>query len=603
MCHWRSLGELAYQYLAQLAVGGGRLYRDAGPTPSRARAIRITVPGILWKVMMVANEEQLRGRLEGLRTQVAELEKQLGSSRRDTVAQLETDLHSKEEQYAQLFDKMINGFALHEIICDEAGKPCDYRFLEANPAFELQTGLKRLEILGKTVKEVLPGIESSWIDRYGRVALTGEAMNFTSHSGDLRRDYEVVAYSPSPGQFATIFTDITDRIRLERQLRQAQKMEAIGRLAGGIAHDFNNLLTTIIGHCDLLTSDINREDEEYQDLQEIRSAAKKATSLTRQLLTFSRREAQAPTALNINSVVQDVKGMMRRLIGEDVELNISLAPDIDPVLADPTQIEQIIMNLAINARDAMPEGGKLSIETANVELDTLYAEKHALVEPGPYVMLAVSDAGIGMDEQTQEKIFEPFFTTKGEHEGTGLGLATVYAIVKQSGGHIWVYSEEGHGTTFKVYLPRATGAAVTDSLRRAARSVENLYGTETILVVEDEPMVRKLAGRILRKQGYQVLAASDGQEAIHLVEQLQGPLHLLVTDVVLPGINGRVIAETIVSLRPEVKVIYVSGYTDNALNRHGVLEPGTVLVEKPFTPESLARKVREVLDDPAARGS
>jgi two-component system, cell cycle sensor histidine kinase and response regulator CckA len=394
-------------------------------------------------------------------------------------------------------------------------------------------------------------------------------------------------------RFNVIVEDITEHRQLENQLRQAQKMEAIGRLAGGVAHDFNNLLTAIFGYVDLLREDLPEGSSARQDAEEIRKAAERAAALTRQLLAFSRQQVLEAVVVNVNDLVEEFDNMMRRLIGEDVELRVALAPALGNVRADPGQLQQVLMNLVVNARDAMPTGGKLLIETANAHLTEDYAELHKPVIPGSYVMLAVSDTGIGMDADTRTRIFEPFFTTKEKGRGTGLGLSTVYGIVKQSGGYIWVYSEPGHGTTFKVYLPRVNAPARPVAQPREART---LAGTETILLAEDDEMLRPLARGVLRKLGYIVLEGANAEEALAAAARHDGPIHLLVADVVMPGASGRELARRLAESRADTKVLYVSGYTDDAIVRHGMLEHGLAFLQKPFTPDALARKVREVLD-------
>lgn len=381
---------------------------------------------------------------------------------------------------------------------------------------------------------------------------------------------------------------------LREQLLQSQKMEAVGRLAGGIAHDFNNLLTTILGNVDLLLQTLPADDGRRNDIEEIREAGQSAVSLTRQLLAFSRKQILELVVLDLNAVVRNLNQMLRRLIGEDVEVMMRLDPGLGPVKADPGQIEQVLLNLAVNARDAMPEGGTLTIETTNVELDEQYARTHADTAPGRYVMFGVSDTGHGMDEQTQAHLFEPFFTTKEKGKGTGLGLATVYGIVKQSGGNIWVHSEPGHGTTFKVYLPRVEGA--TAPLAEAKPTVELPIATETVLIVEDNTGVRALARKILERSGYTVLDAANGAEALAICERHAGAIHLLLTDVVMPGMDGRALAARVARLRPEIMVLYTSGYTDNGIAQHGILDAGTAFLQKPYGLDVLTQKVREVLD-------
>jgi PAS domain S-box-containing protein len=383
----------------------------------------------------------------------------------------------------------------------------------------------------------------------------------------------------------------------QEQLLQAQKMEAVGRLAGGVAHDFNNLLTGIIGYAELLLMRLDPQDPHRREVEEIRKAGDRAAALTRQLLAFSRKQILQPQRLNLNAVVRDMEKLLQRLIGEDIYLATELEAGLGLVEADPSQIEQVIINLAVNARDAMPLGGKLSIETANVELDESYAHRDVNLQPGPYVMLAVSDNGVGMDEETQAHIFEPFFTTKGSNLGTGLGLSTVYGIVKQSGGYIWVYSEPKWGTTFKIYLPLATPALEMDRIVPAVVTAPR-QGWETVLLVEDEEVVRQMVFEALQQSGYQVLIAGDPEEALAICDRFQGRLHLLLTDVVMPGMSGRQLAEILCSRDPDLKVLYISGYAENAISQHGVLDPGTAFLPKPFSPNTLVNRVRKVLDMP-----
>ncbi|HVH08772.1 MAG TPA: ATP-binding protein, partial [Gemmatimonadales bacterium] len=388
--------------------------------------------------------------------------------------------------------------------------------------------------------------------------------------------------------------DVTGVKRLEQQFFQAQKMEAVGRLAGGVAHDFNNLLTAILGSTELLREMIPTDHPGREEAEETRKAALRAADLTRQLLAFSRQQVLAPRVLSLNDVVVDMDRMLRRLIGEDIDLRTVLAGDLGAVRADPGQLEQVIVNLAVNARDAMPTGGKLTIETANTALDEAYAAARPVVAAGRYVMLAVSDTGAGMDEATKARLFEPFFTTKPKGKGTGLGLATVYGIVKQSGGYISVYSEPGRGATFKVYLPRVDAAV--EPVEAAPAAGGSLRGSETVLVVEDQGEVRSLTRRVLEARGYQVLVAASGQEAMRLAEERPGAIDLLLTDVIMPGMSGRGLGLLLAAAHPAMKVLYVSGYADESIVHQGMLEPGVWFLQKPFTPEALARKVREVLE-------
>ena len=399
--------------------------------------------------------------------------------------------------------------------------------------------------------------------------------------------------------------DITERKRAEEalhrseeQLRQALKMEAVGKLAGGVAHDFNNLLTAITGHSEMCLRRLTPDNSLYRHVEQIKKAGDRAAALTRQLLAFSRKQILQPEVLDLNHIVVELSKMLQRLIGEDIDLLMGLAADLGKVKADPNQLEQVLMNLVVNARDAMPKGGKLTIETSNVHLSEEFADHHVSVPPGHYVMLAVSDSGCGMDAETQARIFEPFFTTKEVGKGTGLGLATVYGIVKQSEGSIWVYSEVGRGTTFKIYLPSVEGHV--KEVAAGIEDLELLRGAETVLVVEDEEVVREMATEILRESGYHVLEAKHANEALTLAAQYDGEIHLMLTDVVMPQMSGRDLAEQLTPLRPDMKVLYMSGYTDDAIVHHGVLEEGTAFIGKPFSIDALALKVRETLDAPVA---
>jgi two-component system cell cycle sensor histidine kinase/response regulator CckA len=398
--------------------------------------------------------------------------------------------------------------------------------------------------------------------------------------------------------FEVFAEDVTERRALEKQLSMAAKMEAVGRLSGGIAHDFNNLLGVIIGYSQVLRRKLDPNSPLKEHAEEVEKAANRAVSLTRQLLAFSRQQILTLAVVDLNTLVSDMQKMLPRLIGEDVVVDIDLDPNLGRIKADQGQIEQVVMNLAVNARDAMPDGGRLQIETGNRELDDLYCSEHPGAKPGRYIMLAVTDSGAGMTPQTLAHIFEPFFTTKEVGKGTGLGLATVYGIVKQSGGYIWVDSALGIGSCFQIYLPR-----VEESVSKPAAEAptDNLGGTETILLVEDADALRKLARSFLVDHGFQVIVASNGEEAIHVAERHGRPIDLLVTDVVMPGMNGRALADRLLAKQPKLKVLYISGYTDSFIAGHGVLEEGTFLLHKPFTEEVLVRKVRDVLDGRPSR--
>jgi PAS domain S-box-containing protein len=394
--------------------------------------------------------------------------------------------------------------------------------------------------------------------------------------------------------FEAIVEDLTERRSLEVQLRQAQKMEAVGRLAGGIAHDFNNILTAIIGYSEMLFEELDAGDAKRRRVEEIRAAAERAAALTGQLLAFSRKQVLQARVLDLNVVVRGLETMLRRLLGEDVKLEVSRGAELGAVRADRGQLEQVIMNLAVNARDAMPQGGRLTLETANVVLDETYARAHEGASAGRYVLLAVSDTGAGMDAETRSHIFEPFFTTKEQGQGTGLGLSMVYGIVKQSGGYVSVYSEPGRGSTFKLYFPRVDARVEAPDLLPARPTAKG--GRETVLVAEDDAAVREVVSTALKDKGYHLLEAPDGQAALEIARAQAGEIPLLVTDLVMPGMTGRDLADALVAERPTMRVLYMSGYTDDAVVRHGVLEQGMPYLQKPFTPNALALKVRQVLD-------
>jgi PAS domain S-box-containing protein len=478
----------------------------------------------------------------------------------------------------------------------------DGRIALGNHRAEMITGYAQAELVGRAFFSLLPeagareararlsdvrvGVKVSPFFEVELIQKDGACVLLEVHVTSVLKDGQPVAR-------LGVARDITERRYLEDQLRQAQKMEGIGRLAAGVAHDFNNLLTAIGGRCYLVLNALTSENPIRQEIEIIQDAAERAATLTHQLLAFSRKQILDPCVLDLNATVTGIEPLLRRMIREDIEIATALDSAAGRVKADAGQIEQVLLNLAVNASDAMPNGGWLTLATGNVTLDEAYARTHAEVEPGPYVMLSVSDTGHGMTAEVQAHIFEPFFTTKEVGKGTGLGLATVYGIAKQSGGHITVYSEPGHGAVFKLYLPRVEEAPGTAEPARPTEITRR--GSETVLLVEDDEPLRTLAREILSIQGYTVLDAVSPSEALRLADVHPGPIHLLLTDVVMPQMNGRQVADHLLAARPGLQVLFMSGYTDAAIVEHGVLEPGTHFLQKPFTPDGLSRKVREVL--------
>ena len=508
----------------------------------------------------------------------------------------EQALRASEDRYRSLVE--LAGSVIVVIDDDEC-------ITEFNREAEVFFGIPRTEALGRRyVDQCVPEAQRAAISSDLARIRTGEPMQ-GRESTFVQRDgthksflWNATRLTDGAGGLAQVLVigqDISELRRLEHQLLLAQRMEGIGRLAGGIAHDFNNLLTAILGHAEMAQTDVSPGDPARGNIAEITRAAQRAADLTRQLLAFARRQIIEPRIVDLNGLVLNVDRMLRRLLGEDVELVTVQDPDLWRVRIDPGQFEQVLVNLAVNARDAMPTGGTLVIETRNVYLDEEFARQHATVQPGPHVLLAVSDTGSGMDAEVLAHIFEPFFTTKEVGKGTGLGLATCYGIVKQNKGSIWVDSEKEIGTTFRIFLPRADAMLQPIELHEP-RAIEQPRGTETVLLVEDELLVRNLAADALRRHGYQVLSASTGLEALDIAGQALKPIDLLVTDVVMPQMGGQQLAVRMLSERPTLKVLFISGYSDMALLQHGTLVPGTALLQKPFTPGQLVHRVRELLD-------
>jgi two-component system, cell cycle sensor histidine kinase and response regulator CckA len=556
----------------------------------RARRIEFLLPRGMWIDWLLAPELDADGRVKAV----------IASARDITqIKDVQRSLADSEARYRSIVDSSPMG--IHSYALEDDGRLV---FQGGNPAADRILGVDHGSLVGMTIEEAFPTLAASEIpDRYREVARTGAPWTTSQvdYADDrIRGAFDVYAFRISANRMAAVFLDVGDRLRseeerrrLEAQLARSQKLESIGRLAGGVAHDFNNLLTAILGGVSLALGDLSERDPLRENLLDVQHAAESATGLTRQLLAFSRRQPAAPRVVDLNEIIRDSQRMLRRLIGEDVDLAFTPGAGLGAVLIDPGQVEQVLVNLCVNARDAMPEGGRLGIETSVRVLDDEYCALHPGMPPGPCVVLAVSDSGTGMTPEVKEHLFEPFYTTKPAGQGTGLGLATVFGIVKQNHGSIEVYSEPGMGSTFRLYLPRVD--ARPQPLDRGPQRASP-RGTETVFVVEDEPIVRSLAVRVLSRQGYAVHAFPSGGEALMAIKGTTEAVHLLVTDVVLPGVNGRVLAQDMRALRPGLRVLFTSGYTEDIIAHHGVLERGIDFIGKPYTPSELAAKVRAVLD-------
>jgi PAS domain S-box-containing protein len=515
-------------------------------------------------------------------------------TQRDITEQKKAEeaLRGSEDRYRRLVELSPDAIFIHS----------DGRLVFANHATARLLGARAPEdLVGKPILDIVHPDSRGAVEERVRRLLADQRQSQFARQKLLRLDGGVVEVEVAGSYFMhsgrpavqVVARDVTQRLALEEQLRLSQKLEAVGRLAGGVAHDFNNLLTVIAGHGDLLARQLPDGDARRHGIEEIRRAAERAASLTRQLLAFSRKQVLQPKVLDLNEVLSEIQVVLRRVLGEDIDLVTRLDPGIGRVRVDPGQIEQVVLNLAVNARDAMPTGGRLSLETTNVFLDAEFSRLHPPTPPGRYVLLVIADSGCGMDEETCAHLFEPFYTTKEVGKGTGLGLPTVYGIVKQSGGYIWAETAPNQGTAFRIYLPIVAGDA--EALRPGTVG-EVRGGTETVLVVEDDTMVRTIVRDVLSRSGYTVLEAQGCGDALRICERHKGPIDLLLTDVVMPEANGKELAETLVSLRADMRVLYMSGHTEDAIVHHGILDQGIAFLGKPFTPQALARKVRETLD-------
>jgi hypothetical protein len=563
---------------------------------TRLTVVALAIPGLtlLTSVLRRRSEQAIAV----LRSEISTRLRNESQLRAEIAARIEVEeaLRRTEAEYRNLFEHNPNPMWIFDRET--------LRFLAVNDVAVTHYGYTRDQFLAMTIADIrppedVPLLHDSMRENEAQPYTTPRRWRHRRADGSLI-DVEIMSSKMSfHGREASfvLALDVTERRLLEEQVLQAQKMETVGRLAGGVAHDFNNLLTVIMGNIALMRDDLPSDHRLISDLDEVDSAAQRAADLTRQLLAFARKQVMLPQPVNINALTLDMERMLRRLIGEDIELRTLPAADLPLVIADPGQISQVLVNLVVNARDAMPEGGRMTIETGIAELDAHYAALHVDLQPGTYAMLAVSDSGLGIAPEHLTQIFEPFFTTKPQGQGTGLGLATCYGIAKQHGGHIAVYSEIGRGSTFRLYLPVATGEVATAA---SGQPTELPRGNETIMVAEDDNAVRLLATRVLREQGYRVIEATNGKEALQIAARLDTQLDLLFTDIVMPVIGGALIAEQLLVRWPQLRVLYTSGYTENVISHQGRLDPGVAYLPKPFTPAALARAVRHALDAPPA---
>jgi PAS domain S-box-containing protein len=607
--------------------------RDRALAPVRTMVRELAGVTVLLLALGAAAASLLTGRLTSPLGELAsaasavsrgDYSQRVSVRRRDEVGQLAETFNTMAENVASARDRLSDALEAHARVAAEldaalASSPVGFafydralRFRRVNHALAAFTGVPAEAHVGRTVRDVMPSLHATIETHLRRVLATGECVFDVEFSGETGANpgvvrhwvttyYPIRAGNDDVVGVGSVVSDRTAYKALEHQFRHAQKMEAVGRLAGGVAHDFNNILTAVTNYSQFLLDDLDAADPRRDDVAEISKAADRASALVRQLLAFSRQQVLQPRPLDLNVTVRDLAPMLARLIGAQVQLETRLDPGLDVVCADPGQIEQVLVNLVVNASDAMPDGGTLTIETANAELDEEYARHHADAVPGRYVVLSVSDTGTGMSPDTQARIFEPFFTTKEMGKGTGLGLATVYGIVKQSGGNIWVYSEPEHGTRFRIYLPRSVVTA-DDAREIALPAPLPNAGTGTVLLVEDNDAIRAVARRTLSRCGYTVLEATNGTDALSRYDDGATPIDLLLTDLVMPHMGGRELAARVRERHAGARVLFMSGFTHDTVVGQNVLEPSDVLLEKPFTPEALARKVRELLE-PAATGN